>query len=122
MNPRDYAQLLYDTLEGKTSDQQDHILLRFKALVSRNKEAHLAPFIERELAKIHEQKEREKITYITSSFKLSRSQKGELENIFPEPREFCENPSLVGGVAVRIKDIIYNGTTRKKIELLRGLF
>lgn len=120
MNPKEYAQILYEVIEKKTESQQDDIITRFKALLARNKDAHLAPAIEKEFAKIHQQKEWENITYIASSIKLSGAQKKEIENIFPEPREFSENPSLLGGVAVRQKDSVYNATLRKKVEFLKN--
>jgi len=129
MNPKEYAQLLYETLspfgrspaggKDKTDDQQGKILERFKALLAKNKDTHLATAVGKEFEKIQEQKARENVTYIASSSKLSQSQKQELENIFPDPREFSENPYLLGGVAVRQKDKIYNSTLRKKIESLK---
>ena len=120
MNPKEYAQLLYDTLVDKTDEQQDKILERFGALLAKNKHAHVAPAIEKEFQKIQQQSERESVTYITSSSQLSDSQKRELENIFPQPLEFSENPSLLGGIAVRQKDKLFNATLRKKIEILNS--
>ena len=121
MIPKDYAQLLYETCQDKTDEQQGKILERFKTLLTKNKDMHLATAVGKELQKIQDQKERENVTYITSSSELSNSQKQELENIFPEPREFSENPSLLGGIAVRQKDGVYNATLRKKIESLKSL-
>lgn len=122
MNPADYAQLIYAVLEDKGEKQQDEILKRFKALLIKNKDTHLAGAVEKELEKIQRQKEQENVTYITSSSALSESQKQELESTFPEPRIFSENPSLLGGVAVTHKDKIYNATLRKRIEVLRTIF
>ena len=119
MNPKNYAQLLYEALGDKTDEQQGKILERFKALLIKNKDTHLAAAVGKEFEKIQEQKARENVTYIASSSKLSQSQKQELENIFPDPHEFSENPYLLGGVAVRQKDRIYNSTLRKKIESLK---
>lgn len=120
MNPKDYAHLLYEVLEGKDEDQQTKILLRFRSLLIKNKDAHLVGAIEKDLQKIQEQKGRENITYIASSSELSGSQRQELESIFAGPREFSVNPDLLGGVAVRQKDRVHNSTLRKKLELLKS--
>lgn len=121
MHPQTYAQLLYEVLENKPAGARDKILERFKNILITNKESYLAPLIVKDFTKIREQKEREKITYISSATKLTASQKSELEAISSEPREFSVNPELLGGVAVRNKDTVYNATLRKKIELLRAL-
>lgn len=121
MNPKDYAQILLEVLEGKWEKQQNEICARFKTLLMRNKDTHLRTYIEKELEKFQEQKGRANITYISSGASLSGAQRKELENLFPEPLEFSENPSLLGGVAVRKKDMLYNATLRKRIESLRSL-
>ncbi|MBI1889000.1 MAG: F0F1 ATP synthase subunit delta [Candidatus Spechtbacteria bacterium] len=120
MLPKDYAQLLCEVLENKPDKQQSQILDRFKTLLKQNKATSLAGAIEKEFEKIQKQKEREEITYISSAVTLSKNQKRELESIFSGPREFSENPSLLGGIAVRQKDTICNATLKKKIELLRA--
>lgn len=122
MLPKDYAQLLYEILEHKSESQQTKILERFKAILTKNKHTHLAPAIEKEFEKIQKQKEREKITYISSASTFREDQKKELETLFDKPHEFSVNPDLLGGVAVRQKDIIYNATLKKKIELLRASY
>lgn len=119
MLPKNYAQLLYEVLENKTTNQQDAILERFRKLLMKNKDAHLTSAVRKELQKIQAQKEQERTTYISSASKLTASQKRELEKISAEPREFSQNPSLLGGVAVRQKDKVYNATVRKKIETLK---
>lgn len=121
MSPREYSQLLYETLENKTDIQQGQIFKRFKDLLTRNKDTHLSSAIEKELAKIQGQKAQDGLTYIVSSSKLSSEQRKELEDAFPEPREFSENPSLLGGVAVRQKDKVYNAALRKRVESLKNL-
>jgi len=121
MHPQDYAQLLYEVLQNKSPAQQDAILSNFKKILIKNKEAYLAPAIEKELDKIQAQKEQEKITYISSAAKLSASQQKELESISSEPREFLVNPELLGGLAVRSKDAMHNATLRKKISLLKNV-
>ena len=120
MNPKDYAQLLAEVLADKNEKQQDEILARFKKLLTKNKDAHLAGALAKELQKILEQKEQDNITYIASSAELSGTQRKALENIFPKPIEFSQNPSLLGGVAVRQKDRVYNSTLRKKMESLKS--
>ena len=120
MNPKDYAQLLDEVLADKGEKQQDEILARFKKLLTKNKDTHLAGAVAKELGNIQEQKEQENITYITSSSELSGAQKKALENIFPGPREFSENPSLLGGISVRQKDRVYNSTLKKKMESLKS--
>lgn len=122
MNPRDYAQLLYEVLENKTDEQQSQILERFKDILTKNKDTHLSGAISKELKKIQEEKIQEKTTYIASASEFSAAQKQELENLLPEPRIFSENPFLLGGVAVRQKDRIYNATLKKQIEALRNIF
>ncbi len=120
MNPKEYAQLLQEVLEGKSENKQDKILDNFKTILGRNKESYLAPAIEKELHKIQTQKEQERTTYISSAAELTKDQRKKVESISAEPREFSVNPDLLGGVAVRQQDIMYNATLRKKIELLKS--
>ena len=121
MHPQDYAQLLYEVLQDKSPAQQDAIFENFKKILINNKETYLAPAIEKELDKVQTQKEQEKITYIASAAELTQSQKKELESMTSKPREFLVNPELLGGVAVRQKDRIYNSTLKKKVETLKAL-
>lgn len=120
MNPRQYAQSLYEVLESRSEEQQDQIIERFKYILTKNKDSHLAGSIRKELEKIQEQKIQEEMTYITSASNLSDPQKQELESIFHGAKSYSKNPSLLGGIAVRKKDIIYNATLRKKIETLKS--
>jgi len=120
MPPKDYAQLLYDVFKNKPEEQQGQILKRFKSILMRNKDAHLISAITKELEKIQKQTEQGRITYISSSSKLSGNHRQELESAFPEPREFSVNPDLLGGIAVRHDDRVYNATLRKKMELLKS--
>ena len=130
MLPKDYAKLLYETLspygtspeggENKPANAQYKILRNFKNILIRNKETYLAPAIGKEFGKIRAQKEQDDMTYIASAQKLSVDQRQQLERTFIEPREFSENPSLVGGIAVRQQDIVFNATLRKKIEFLKS--
>jgi ATP synthase F1 delta subunit len=122
MPPNNYAQLLYEILENKPAEQQEKILDNFKKILIKNKETHLAPAIHREFEKIQERKRREKTVYIASATELNKKQKQELENMWDKPREFSVNPDLLGGIAVRRRDTVYNATVRKKIELLRNIF
>jgi len=121
MTPVDYAQLLYETLENKSDEQQGRVIARFRNLLVKNKDSHLVPGIEKELKKIQKQKDKEQVTYISSASKLSESQRGELKNMFSEPLSFSENPSLLAGIAVIKKDTVYNATLRKKLESLKSL-
>jgi F0F1-type ATP synthase delta subunit len=118
MSPKEYAQLLYEVLEGKSENKQDKILDNLKEVLERKRQTYLAPSIIKELDKIQTQKTRERTTYISSAAELTRSQKKEIEDIFTKPLEFFVNPSLLGGVALRQKDVVYNATLRKKIETL----
>lgn len=120
MNPRQYAQIIYDALLGKTEGEQTQIISRFKTILIKNKDTHLFEAIEKELKKIQEQKEQEKTTYITTASELSDKQKIELENLFSKPLNFSENPTLIGGVAVRQKDKVQNATLKKKIEAIKS--
>lgn len=120
MYPQQYAQLLYETLKDKSDEQQSQIISRFKNILEKNKNSYLAGSILEELEKIQNQKLEEKTTYIASATKLSEEQKGQLEDITAGPHEFSENPSLLGGIAVRRKDRVYNATTRKKVETLKN--
>ncbi|MFY9457803.1 MAG: F0F1 ATP synthase subunit delta [Candidatus Spechtbacterales bacterium] len=120
MLPKEYAQLLYEVLENKRTDQQNEILSRFKNILARKKESYLAPAIQREFIKIQVQKSRENITYISSASTLANARRKELAGLFLEPMEFSENLSLLGGIAVRQKDKVYNATLRKRMELLRS--
>lgn len=121
MHPKDYAQLLYETAKGKTAAQQGKILERFEALLIKNKDTHIAGAVEKEFQKIHNQKGKEKITYISTASGLSTIQEKELESITSAPREFSVNPNLLGGIAVRQGDTIHNATLRKKMESLKSL-
>ena len=47
MNPKEYAQLLYETLSEKAEDKHDQILDRFKSLLVKNKESHLGTAIKK---------------------------------------------------------------------------
>lgn len=118
MQPKDYSQLLYEVLENKPAAEQDKILHNFKNILIRNRETCLAPSIEKEFVRIEWQKEQGKITYISSASRFTASQEKELEKISSEPREFSVNPELLGGVAVRKGDKLYNATLRKKVETL----
>ena len=120
MLPKDYAELLYEILENKPVEQQGKILSNFKKILVKNKETHLAKAIQREFEKIQTEKSREKTTYIASASELTHKQKQELEDIWKKPREFSVNPDLLGGVAVRQRDIVCNATLRKRIELLKS--
>ncbi len=120
MNPKEYSQLLYETLQKKSEKQQGEILQRFESLLIKNKETYLASAIEKEFEKVQQQKERDNRTYIASASTLSKSQKADLENTFPAPHDFSVNRALLGGVAVRRGDKVYNATLRKQVELLRS--
>jgi len=121
MKPIEYAQLLYEVMEGKGDEEQSQIIERFKSLLIKNKDAHLAMTITKELEEIQHKNEREKITYVTSASELSAEQREALEEIYQDQKEYSTNPSLLGGIAVRTRDKIYNATLRKKIEALKSL-
>ena len=120
MNPKEYSQLLYEALSETTEDKHDQILDRFKSLLVKNKESHLGTAIKKEFKKIQDKSEQEKFTYITSAWELSENQKSELQDALPEPHQFSKNPSLLGGIAVRQGDNIYNATLRKRMESLKS--
>jgi len=119
MYPQRYAQLLYDVLQDKSPAQQDAIFKNFRKILIKNKETHLAPEIEKELNKIQQEKEQEKITYISSAAELTYNQKKELEGMTSKPRKFLVNPELLAGVAVRQVDKVYNATLKRKLEFLK---
>lgn len=119
MSPKYYAQLLYEALDRKSETEQDRVIEKFKDFLIKRKDGYLTNLILNEFEKIQKHKHEENIAYITGAAQLSESQTRELENIFPEPREFSVSKNLVGGISVRKKDIVYNSTLRKKIELLK---
>lgn len=120
MQPKDYAQLLYEVLKDKPAKTQGKILGRFKKILTKSNESYLCHFVEKEFEKIQGQREHERITYISSASELTAHQKKELEGISTSPREFSVNPDLLGGVAVRNGDVIYNATLRKKLECMKS--
>lgn len=120
MTPRDYAQLLDRALEDKNEGTQDQILLRFKNILTKNKDTYIAQTIKKEFQKVQNEKKQKKTTYLSSASQLSSIQEQQLKNIFPAPWVFSVNPSLLGGVAVRQNDTLFNGTLRKKVELLKS--
>lgn len=120
MHPENYAKLLYEVLENKPTKQQGEVLERFKKILVQSKESHLAQTIKKKFTKIQEYKEQERTTYIASALKLTVSQKKELEKITSEPREFSVNENLLAGIAIRNKDMVYNGTLRKKLEHIKS--
>lgn len=119
MKPDDYAKIIYEVMEGKTEAEQGEILSRLRKILVRNKETHLAMHIYKEFEKVQKERSEEKLTHITSTSELRASQKKDLEDMFGKT-EFSQNPNLLGGIAVRIKDKLYNATLRKKIETLRA--
>jgi F0F1-type ATP synthase delta subunit len=119
MNPKNYAQLLYEVLEDKSASEQDKILDSFKSILIRTKESYLSLSIEKELNKIQHGKNQEKTTYISSASELSSGQKKQFTSLFDEPQDFLVNPNLLGGIAVRQKDKVFNATLKRKIEFLK---
>lgn len=120
MNPRLYAQLLYETLKDKSDNEREKIIKRFNALLEQYKISHLKNAILKEFKKIEREIFDAKITYITGSPELTGAIKNELESMFRGEKEFMKNPNVIGGVAVRQKDILYNGTLKKRIEILKS--
>ena len=119
MKPEEYAKLLYEVLEDKNDEEQKKVIVRFKSLLARNKETHLMKAILEALEKIEREKAQEKLTHITSASDLNDAQKKELEDAFGEA-VFSTNPSLLGGIAVRRQDKLYNATLRKKFESIKS--
>lgn len=119
MRPDYYAKIIYEVMEGKTEAEQGEILSRLREILVRNKETHLAMHIYKEFKKVQKERGEEKLIHITSTSELRASQKKDLEDMFGKA-EFSQNPNLLGGIAVRIKDKLYNASLRKKIETLRA--
>jgi F0F1-type ATP synthase delta subunit len=120
MTPHEYALILYEVLEGKTDQEQKDILKRFRSLLVHNKETHLGKGIEEDLQKIQNQKELDQVTYISSSETLSSDETKQLTEIFPGEHHVSKNRVLLGGIAVRKKDILYNATLKKKSEVAKS--
>ena len=120
MNSKEYAQLLYDVLKDKPANLQSKIIANFKNALLKNKEAYLSHSILKEFKYIVEQHETDNFTYISSASELSSSQKKDLMGIFGNTMEFTVNKELLGGIAVRQKDILHNNTLKKQLEILRN--
>lgn len=120
MSPKEYAQLVYEVAAEKNDDERVKILERFKVLLIRRRDTHLASAIVSAYDALQREGKQRGTTYITSAAKLSPAQRKELEALFPEPRSFSVNPTLLGGTAVRAKDTLYNATMKKKVEMLKS--
>ena len=119
MNPQDYAQLLFDVISDKKPQAQVLIFDNFKKILTRNKEIHLSNSILKELARIENEANTKTATYVSSASELSKEQKKKLEKILSKPIHFFVNNGLLGGIAIRKHDTVYNGTLRKRLETLR---
>lgn len=119
MSPKEYAKILYEVSENKTDKQQAGILNRLKSVLIKNKDTRLADAIISEFEKIQKQKNYEEITHIASASPIEEAGKEELKKIFGKSA-FYQNPDLLGGIAARKNDKIYNATLRKKIESLKS--
>jgi len=120
MNSKEYAQILYQILQGRSENAQGKIIANFQKFLLKNSQLHLINSILKEFRQISSDAEKENFTYISSASELAGSQKKALEKIFPKPLKFSVNKELLGGISVRRKDVLYNHTLRKKLEIFKS--
>jgi F-type H+-transporting ATPase subunit delta len=102
------------------------IIRNFLFVVVDNRRAHLLPEIVESFEHLLRQREGIAEAKITSAVELSSKQKSTLLETFERltgkklQAKYALQPGLLGGAVVRIGDTIYDGSVRKRLNVLRA--
>lgn len=115
MNSKEYAIVLEEITNNAKAEELDKIILCFAKLLQANFHLYLTDKIIEEFEKIKEEKE-EKMKVISAKplsdfLREKLKQHGKIE-------EFV-NPNIVGGLIIKTKDTLIDGSIKTKLEIMK---
>lgn len=121
-----YAKALLESAEGVSESEAFFRVKNFLALLKKRSELYLAPRILQSLSNALLQKRSE--TKVMSRFALDENTKGTVSNFLrlkfgaddAQNTRFETDESIIGGVLIRHKDMLFDGTIRKAVERMKA--
>lgn len=120
-HPKIYARALYEAVKDLRGTEREVALERFVALLAREAAIKKADRILAEFERYGKEQEGVVSIEITSSRELATATLNSVKKVFGDKVEATEkvNPELLGGVVVRTKDAILDGSLRTQLSNLR---
>ncbi len=122
---KQYAQALFDSLEGTDPKDVDLVLNNFVEVLALNNDTKLFPQIEEEFHKLELAKKGAKLAEVTTAHPLSKENERdiiqELNKIVKGDVEIKKkiDEKLIGGVVVRLDDQLIDASVKKQLEELK---
>ncbi|GIW87799.1 MAG: ATP synthase subunit delta [Isosphaeraceae bacterium] len=113
--------VLVRLLEGRA----DELTVRFLRLLNRNGRLELLGTILRQARELLNRRRKRRAVRVTSAVELSEDQRRELEARLREQMgtepvvEYEVDPALLGGLVVRVGDVLYDASVRGQLKRLR---
>jgi len=122
VNPDEKAAVLERTVVPKASE----FFGNFLRVLARHDRLDLIPYIVEEVRLVHEKRTNKKRVQVTSALPLTNEQLREITDRLRSQMHFepivrsSVDPSLLGGVVIRIGDTVYDSSLRTRISVLRN--
>lgn len=124
-SPHQYAIALYETLDALSPSQVKKIYRNFISLLVRNNALSLSEKIEKELEEYIREQNNQVLVKVTTTHSLSSEEVKHLKKALKEYTkkeivlESQTDQSILGGAVLKIKDLVIDGSIRKRLENLK---
>lgn len=118
---KDYANALFEICQNSPRKISD-IAKNFYLYLLKKRKIKLLPFILDKLAEIEKEKRGIKEIEIETARPLSEEQKRKLMKIYKKQKVIIQekiNPQILGGIILKIDDIIIDGSIKGNLERLK---
>lgn len=121
-HPIEYAKILYKLTEGLSGDDLTKAINQFSLYLQKECAMKKAPYIIAEFEKIAKEKEGISEIEITVAKEPTKKMVSTIEDAFGDKVEstLIVDESIVGGVIVKKKNIILDGSIKSQIQLLQS--
>lgn len=122
---KQYAEALYDSLEGTDPKEIDLVLNNFVEILAANNDVKLYPQIEEEFHKLELAKKGSKLAQVTSARPLSKENErdiiSELNKLVKGDVELKKkiDEKILGGVVIRLDDQLIDASVKNQLEELK---
>jgi len=122
---KEYAQALYDSVDGTDPKEIDLVLNNFVEVLTANNDLKLFPAIEEEFHKLKLEKEGKKLAEVTTAHPIDKNSErkilDELNKIVKGDVEIKKkiDEKILGGVVIRFDDHEIDTSTKNQLEQLK---
>lgn len=130
LRPRQYAAALWQATAGQTTAQAKAVIERFVQLLADRGSLHETAAIISAFERYDRQQRQAVLATATTAHELSPTARREIERVVAAQVPAAEavdletvvDPSVIGGVVVRINDTVYDGSLRRQVADLEHSF